>query len=120
MPTYAPAQQPRPARRLTGNLAVGAATANTVAISEDVPIAGAAKVKARIKVTNTGTLDMTFGFYNPAGVFTAYTTGNPTQVAVSANTEAQISSDTYGEDYVRVTFTGTATGAITYCDVSQV
>jgi hypothetical protein len=128
----APDDISRPARRLTGQLAAGAATANTAIIYEVIPVRGAARVKVRLKVTNTGTLDLLFvgpdfnqqqavdgvAFGSLTG--TVYTTGNPAQVAIVANTENSISSDCYGESYAIVKFTGSATGAISYCDVSQV
>lgn len=130
-----PARQPddisRAAYRLVRGLAVATAFVNTTVLWEVIPIRGAARVKVRFKATNTGTLDLFFlgpGFDQDQASATAYasllgtiyTTGNPTQVAIVANTEAQIFSDCYGEGFAIVKFTGTATGAITYADVSQV
>lgn len=123
----------RPARRLTGNLAAGTATSNGGVLYEVVPTHGAIRLRARIKTaTNGGTIDL-FAVgpdFNPdqaiAGVVygslvgTIYTTGNPTQVNVTAGTEAKIDYDCYGEAYVIVKFTGTVgAGTVTYCDVCE-
>jgi hypothetical protein len=119
-PRYATNPDPRykPALRLTQGLAVAASLSNGVAVDEYVAVSGSARVRARIKATAAGALDMTFGYFKD-DAFTAYTTGNPTQVAVSANTEAKIESDTYGEAYVRIRYTPSANGAVTFADVCQ-
>lgn len=53
-------------------------------------------------------------------VGTQYTTGNPTQVPVTAATEALISAPCKGEGYAIVKFGGlVGAGTITYCDVSM-
>lgn len=124
----------RPARRMTGALAAGTATSNGGVLYEVIPLRGSARVRVRIKTaTNGGTLDLLFvgpDFNQQQGVDavafasltgTVYTTGNPTQVAVTAATEATIVSDCYGEGYAIVKFTGTVgAGTVTYCDYSQV
>lgn len=117
---------------MTGGLAVAAAFVNTNVLYEVIPVRGAAKVRVRFKATNTGALDLIFvgpdfnqqqavdgvAFASLTG--TSYTTGNPTQVAIVANTEAKIDSDCYGEGYVIIKFSATATGAVTFCDASQI
>lgn len=108
----------RAAIRCKGVLAASAAVVNATPVSEYVQVAGSARVRARIKTSGAGTLDLTFGFF-VNDVFTAYATGNPAQVAVSAATEAKIESDTYGESWCKVTFTPSANGTVTFCDVSQ-
>lgn len=101
-------------------LAVAAAIANATTYDEFINVAGSARVKVRTKLTTTGTLDLTFGYFDNDGNFTAYTTGNPAQVALAANVESAIASDTYGENWARVRVTGGGVGAVTYVDVSQV
>ncbi len=134
MPTIrTPQARARPARRLNGNLAPGAVTANGGVLWELVELFGAARARVRIKtVTNGGTIDIVFvgpDFpFDQANatayaslVGTKYSTGNPSQVAVTGGTEAKIDFDCYGEQRALVKFTGTVgAGAIGYCDVSQI
>lgn len=120
----------RPSKRLAGNLAAAAAFVNTNILYEIVPVFGAAGVNARIKTAGAGgTIDIVFvgpDFDQNQAAATAYaaltgtkyTTGNPTQVAVVAGTEALIQSDCIGDGYAIIKFTATGTGTITYCDVS--
>ena len=118
----------------TLGLGVGVATANGQVNYEVIPIFGAATVTARLKVSgNGGTLDM-FSVgpdFNPEQgavdntaygslVGTIHTSGNPSQVAVTAGTEAIITWTGKGEGYLIIKYTGAVgAGAITYCDVSQ-
>ena len=121
-----PDLRPRPAFRLAGELAVGAAFDNTDVLQQLVPTSGSARLRVRIKTaTAGGTLDIVL--YGPDTdpdratlTGTGYTTGNPTQVTVSSGTEAKIDVDLYGENFALVKFTGTGTGTVTYADVSQV
>jgi hypothetical protein len=117
----------RPPRRLIGALKAGATCANATAIAEYVAIPNKGDVRARIKATVGGTLSM--HYMGPdvdvaAGTGTEYTTGNPTDVTVTANTEAMIDTgkDTdahpIGEGYVKVIYTPSGSGTITFCDVS--
>lgn len=112
----------RPHRELkspaAGVLGTGAALANGTAISVVIPIAGAAVFFARFKASVAGTLSC--AFLRPDGT-TAYTTGNPTDVAVLANTEARLTIDTlYGESQLKITFTPSAgPGTVTFLDVGQ-
>jgi hypothetical protein len=124
----------RPHVRLVGQLKAGAATSNGGILYELVPVRGAARLRVRIKTaTNGGTLDVFFvgpdfnqqqsgdgvAYASLAG--TIYTTGNGTQAAVTAGTEAKIDVDCYGESYALLKFTGTTgAGTITYVDVAQV
>lgn len=117
----------------TFGLAPATVTANGQVQYEIVPLYGAATVTARIKVSgNGGTLDA-FAVgpdFNPEQgskdnitfaslVGTIYTTGNPTQVAVTAGTEAIITYTGKGEGWLLIKYTGaTGAGAVTYCDVS--
>jgi hypothetical protein len=50
---------------------------------------------------------------------TLYTSGNPSQLALTAGTEAKTDIDCYGEGYVLLKLTGSGTGTVTYIDVSQ-
>jgi hypothetical protein len=115
-------------------LGVGVATANGQINYEVIPIFGAASVSVRLKVaTNGGTLDL-FSVgpdFNPEQgaidntafgslVGTIHTTGNPSQVAVTAGTEAIITWTGKGEGYLIIKYTGAVgAGTITYCDVAQ-
>jgi hypothetical protein len=125
-----PAARSRPHRRLKGALAAGAAFVLNGILYEVIPVFGSARFKARIKTAAAGgTLDLVFvgPDFDPAQVVafaslagTQYSTGNPTQVAVTAGTATEISTDCYGEGYLIVKFTGGGTGTISYCDTSQV
>lgn len=114
-------------------LAAGKATANGQVNYEVIPVSGCSTVSVRLKTaTNGGTLDL-FGVgpdFNPdQGIAdntayasltgTIYTTGNPSQVAITAGTEAIITYTCKGESYLVIKFSGTVgAGTITYCDVS--
>jgi hypothetical protein len=122
----------RPIYRCTKNLAAAAVTANGGVLWEVVPVRGALRVRVRIKVSgNGGTIDLVFvgpNFDTEQSASTAYasltgtlyTSGNPTQVAVTAGTETKIDVDCYGENFLLIKYTGAVgAGAITYCDVCQ-
>ena len=102
-----PPDQSRPSYRLKGQLAAGAATSNGGILYELIPVRGSARVRVRIKTaSNGGTLDLFFvgpdfnqqqaedGVAYGSLTGTIYTTGNPTQVAVTAGTEAKKSPPT--------------------------
>lgn len=119
----------RAARRLNGALKPGTAFVNTTVLYEVVSTLGAQRLIVRLKATAAGTLDVvpvgpdfdpaqTVAFASLAG--TKYASNLPTQVVIVANTENFIKFTTEGENYVVVKFTGTASGAITFVDVSQV
>lgn len=117
-----PSAIPRPAIRLKDTLAVGAAFDNTDELREIVPVGGSARVRVRIKATNTGNLLVSPvgpDFQRGQSGYTVYTTGASASTAVAADTEVKVDVDLYGENYVEVLFTGTATGVITFLDVSQ-
>lgn len=119
-------------RPFTGALAAGASLASGTSVSEVVCVAGCARIKVRLQASLGGTLSL--AFVRPIGSdgtiggdgeidvskLTAYTSGNPTDVTVTADTEAEIHADIYGESYALVTYTYTATSgkSITFCDVS--
>lgn len=121
----------RPYRRLSGNLAPAAAYTNGAVLWEVIPVRGSARIRARLLCASAnGTLDIvTVGpdfdpTQAPATAYasltgTKHTSGNPTQVAVTAGTEATITHDCYGENFVLLVFTGGGTGTITRVDVSQ-
>lgn len=122
-----PQAKVHPARRLAGSFAPGTATANNGIIYAIVPVLGQASVSARIKTaTQGGTIDIFFvgANFDPEQtaayaslVGTIYTTSSPTQVAVSAGTEALITAPCLGECYAIIKFVGGGTGTITFCDV---
>lgn len=130
-----PSSKPKPQRRLGGLLAPGATVLNGVYYVV-VPCYGLQKLVARIKVSgNNGTIDIVFvgpdfqqdqalgaaaaaAGYN-AAIGTKYTSGNPTQVAVTAGTEAIITATCNGEHYALIKYTQlVGVGAIVYCDVA--
>src|SRR5581483_11444345 len=113
--------------------AAGAATANGQVNYEIIPVSGALSLRVRIKVaTNGGTLDVFFlgpdfdltqeqqGVAYGSLVGTIYATGNPTQVPITAGTEAKADVTLNGEEYAIIKYTGaTGAGSITFCDVCQ-
>lgn len=117
----------------TLGLAVGVVTANGQINYEVIPCFGAASISVRLKVSgNGGTLDL-FSVgpdFNPEQgavdntafaslVGTIHTSGNPSQVAITAGTEAIITWTGKGEGYLIIKYTGAVgAGAITYCDVA--
>lgn len=131
--TRTPSSKARPAKRCNQGLAAGAITASGGVLWELVECFGAARLRVRMKTaTNGGALDIVFvgpDFpHNPPTATayaslpaTKYSTGNPTQVPVTAGTEAKIDVDCYGEQRALIKFTGSGgAGTVTYCDVSQV
>lgn len=131
MPQRFPAANYKPNRRCKGLLRVGAPFTNTAILYEILPIAGASAWRARIKTaTAGGTLD---AFYIGPDVEieaaianatayasiggTIYTSGNPSQVAVTAATETKIEDSPKGEGYVLLKFTGGGTGTISFVDL---
>jgi len=118
----------RPPRRFIGALKAGAACVNATAISEYVAIPNKGDIRVRLKASVGGTLSL--HYMGPdldieRGVAgTEYTTANPADVTVTANTEAVIDTGTgtdthpMGEGYCKVIFTPSGSGTITFCDVS--
>lgn len=107
-----------PSRSLIGDLKAG--TAVSVAggdKSEEVQIAGSSRGRIRFKCTTTGTLKLHF---MSADGSTEYTSANPADVAIAANTENFLQWDSYGEALAKVIFTPSGTGAITYCDFGAI
>lgn len=122
-----PSTNYRPARRLVGALKAGAALANATPAFETISVAGKSFIRVRFKATVGGTLSVHFlgpdhdEEANSLG--TEYTTGNATDVTVTANTEAVIPGpgDTtacYGESFAKITFTPSGSGTINFADVS--
>jgi len=89
---------------------------NGVAFSIIVPVAGGARWRARIKTaTGGGTLSAAY-VRNVTGN-AAYTSNNPANVAVVAGTENIMEEDTHmGESLLKLTFTPSADGTLTYLD----
>jgi|SRR6185312_3908722 len=117
----------RPPRRLIGALKAGAVCVASTAMSEYVAIPNKGDVRVRIKASVGGTISL--HYMGPdvdvtAGTGTEYSTGNPADVTVTADTEAMVDTgkDTdahpMGEGYVKITYTPSGSGTITFCDVS--
>ncbi len=96
--------QPRAAADRT--LWLGADCSNGVEQFALFALAGASRARARFKSIAAGTL--AFYFVQPDGV-TRYAAGNPSTVAVTANTETLIdTNNAYGESWCIVAFTPSA------------
>lgn len=123
---------PRPHRRLSGALAEGAVIANATDYSEIIQVAGAAKLRINAKtVTAGGTLKGAFvrpyatdetaidakGVIAPAKT-TAYDSGNPANVTLTAGTSNHMDVDLHGESYFKVTITGGGAGTIGFVDIA--
>lgn len=109
----------RPYGSVAGALADGAAVASGIAVSVLVATAGLARFRIRFQASVAGTLAFTFCRADTAN--TAYSTGNPDDVDVTADTEAVLEVEThYGEGIGRVTFTPDDDGTVTYCDFAGV
>lgn len=105
--------------QLNGTWKPGAAFANGVAVTQDVPCAGAERIRIRIK-TATGGGTLAAAWLRPDGN-TPYTANNPANVTVVAGTENKMDIDPhFGEALLRLTFTPGGDGTFTYVDVSQV
>lgn len=99
---------------LDANDPTAATLASGVAKSWVVPIAGSPRARLKWLSTCAGTL--AFALLRPDGR-TAYTTGNPANVVITAGTEADAIIDPlYGEGRLRITFTPSANGTVTYID----
>lgn len=91
---------------------------------EIVALGSSAFAAVRLKATCAGTLS--FHFLGPdcnpetKSLGTECTSGNPTDVAVTANTEAIIQPSPNGEEYGVVRFTPSGSGAITYVDYASI
>lgn len=105
-------------------LYAGAALANGVPAAAVVQLAGTARFRIRIAATAAGTLSLAFVRPDETDHFDdtdVYTTGNPPNVAVVANTEAKMDvAEHYGEAFAVVTFTPAADGAVDYVDICEV
>lgn len=98
-----------------GTIVTGSGT-----LSITAPIAGAAKVRVRIRMTGAGTLD---AFYVRPDGTTDYAANNPSQVALSADTETKMDMDAqWGESAVRflITDTSTSSNPVKYFDIMMV
>lgn len=102
-----------------GTLEAGAAFVNLDVDDTIVPIAGALAVRVRGLFTGGGTLSFSY-LRPPPFEGTAYTVSNPPSVVVVANTEFVTTFEPQGESLVRIRFTASATGVVTYLDVMQV
>lgn len=116
-----------------GDFAPGTAIAQGETARVAIPVASATKLRFRMKASRAGDLDASFlrpgiqaGEYSRFdeeldGTAEVLTTGAPTTVAVSADTEALIEVDCAGESWVLVEFTegGVGAGVITWANYCQ-
>lgn len=119
-PTAVRAHREIPTATHAGVVALGAGAALTsgAPCAVAIPVAGAIAWKVRFKATAGGVL--TSAYLRPDTV-TPYEGDNPGDVAVTANAMAVVSvASHFGEGWVRVTFTPSADGVVTYLDASQV
>lgn len=109
----------QPYGSIGGPFADGAALVANTAISQHVVLAGVARWRLRLRSTAAGTLAVRYARADAAN--TLYTAAQPADVAVTANTEATLAvPEHYGEGVALVTFTPSAAGNLTYCDLSTV
>jgi hypothetical protein len=102
-----------------GDFVAGSPFLNAVPISTTIPIAGAERMRVRFKTSGAGGT-LAARFVRPDGVDTLYTQMQPVDVAITVNVEAVLDIDPhYGEGLVKITFTPTGNGNITFCDASQ-
>jgi hypothetical protein len=101
-----------------GHFGTGSALANATPVSVDISTAGASEVTVWLKATVGGTLSA--AALRPDKSST-YAYNKPTDVPVTANTEAVIQfTSLHGEHAVRVTFTPSAgPGTVTFLDTAQ-
>jgi hypothetical protein len=102
-------------RSVGGALAEGTAYANTDVLVVPVAIYGAGGVRLRGKFTGAGSLAVAVLRWDGQ---TVYDTAPVTAISVTANTEFVEDIDLRGERGLRLTFTASATGVVTYLDVS--
>ena len=124
-----------------GDFAPGAAFLQAATIRALVPLTSASKARIRFKASRAGTL--AGKFLRPGirgGEYASFwpaddlenaevcTTGNPSDVSVTANTEAMMefgtmaaTTDLAGEAWLLLEFTegNVGAGTVTYCNVSQ-
>lgn len=96
----------------------GATCVDSVPMSALVKCAGASRGRVRFKANVGG--DLKLEFVRPQAnnyAVTAYESGNPAPVAVTADVETLISTaEIYGEASVLITFTPNGAGAVTLID----
>lgn len=103
---------------LGGDFTAGGPFLNGVAIRVVVPMTGAHRMRLRFQATGAGALQARF--VRPDGQDVAYTVMQPVDTAIVANVESVIDIDPhYGEGLLKLTFTPSANGTITFCDASQ-
>lgn len=128
-----PANTPAAHRVLRGALAPATALTNATAVSEVISLGSTRFLTVRILSAAAGSL--TFAFARPVATtdgyalangeldpskLTAYGTLAPSAVSVSANTEAVLSVTCNGEWYGILTYTPSASAALTWVDVAAV
>lgn len=94
------------------------ALSNGVAVDWVVPVAGALAFRLRWQSTCAGTLSFAY-LRPPPNDDTAYTASNPGNTAILANTESVTDFNPEGEGLVRIRFTPSGNGTLTFADVMQ-
>lgn len=103
-----------------GPFADGAAFVNATPISDVVVLAGSAAWRHRFKATGAGTLQ--YRYLRPVGpTDVPYDIDAPADQPVVANTEVAVeATQHFGESRLRITFTPSANGNITWSDISEI
>lgn len=102
-------------RSVGGSMDAGAAFTNTTPITEDISISGAGMVRVWGKFSHGGSLTIEYLNWGANGV---YDTNACDDIAVTANVEISQILQLMGERGLRLTFTPTASGTVTYLDVA--
>jgi hypothetical protein len=104
---------------LGGDFTAGAPFLNAVPIDEILPMTGAGRMRVRFK-TSGGGGTLAARFLRPDGSDALYSQSQPVDLSVTAGVEAVLEIDPhYGEGLLKLTFTPSGNGSVTYCDASQ-
>lgn len=101
----------------------GTVLATDAPVTWVVPVHGCARWRHRFESDEDGTLDYAYGRPTQHANITptAYTANNPTQVAVTGDTETGTDEEHFGEDWLLITYTPAQAGAtIAVNDLSRV
>jgi hypothetical protein len=104
---------------LGGDFTAGSPFLTAVPIGVTLPMAGAERMRVRFRTSGAGGT-LAARFVRPDGPDTPYTQMQPVDVTVTANVEAVLDIEPhFGEGLIRLTFTPSGNGNITFCDASQ-
>lgn len=100
-----------------GDLADGAEFVSGTAIAETFTCSGVARIRIRFLATAPGVLALYF-LRPMLNEETAYPTGQPDPISVTANEEAILDVQFHmGEGRAAISFSPSADGVVSYCDV---